>query len=235
MSPLLRGALLLAALTGFACGSDDGDGGGGSGGSGSGGGGSGGAPPSCDPDPLETGLAEPAHVDDFDCLILDVTAKYAEPDAMIFKAMIKSESGFQFDAMGCTAPCGTPAGWSADEVKCLGLMQIVMACQGDYGGYLPNGHPNMTTDPSSPLWATSIFNPAVNIDNGVKVVAGNRAKMKQDFAGCTEEQYTLMSIGAYAKYGSTKGCTEYNSAYTDVVLGHYQTYAAAAGWAPHPY
>jgi hypothetical protein len=193
---------------------------------------------SCAADPLHTGEATPAHVDDFDCEILAATKKYGEPDAMIFKAIIYAESRFAYDADAClNLPCGTPSGWTDAEAHCFGLMQIVPACGGTPGneGLLPNGHPNLTTDQSVAGFATSIFNPAINIDVGVYGVSDNRKQVKQQFAGCTEDQYTLMAIGNYNSYGSTKSCTVYNTAYDDSVLTTYRKFSQDAGWAAHEY
>jgi len=194
--------------------------------------------PTCNPDPLKTGITDQAGTDAYDCLLLQATQKYNEPDAMIFKAIIYVESRFQIDAAACpNLPCGTPAGWSATESECFGLMQIVPACNPSPSdlGLLSNGHPNLTVDQSSMLWATSIFNPAVNIQRGVAGIADNRQQVMAQFPGCTEEQYTLMAIGNYNNYGSTKSCTTYNTSYDSVVLARYQTYCAASGWPPHPY
>jgi soluble lytic murein transglycosylase-like protein len=219
--------------------------GGGGGGSGGGAGSTGStgttSPGSCDADPLHTGLVAQqtgVSVDSFDCPILEQTAKNGEPDPMIFKAIMYVESRFDQTAVACpNMPCGTPSGWSADESGCYGLMQIVPACGGTPGGagLLPNGHPNLTTDMSSSDWATSIFNPEVNIEIGIAGVAGNRAQVKQQFSGCTEDQYTLMAVGNYNSYGSTKSCTEYNTDYDSLVLMAYQQYAAAAGYPAHAY
>ena len=55
------------------------------------------------------------------------------------------------------------------------------------------------------------------------------------FPGCTTDQYTMMAVGDYNSYGSTKSCTVYNTAYDDAVLMAYQQYAAAAGYPPHAY
>lgn len=191
----------------------------------------------CDTDPLKTGLTPPDGSDAYDCILLKMTEKYAEPDAMIFKAIIHVESRFQVDAKGCTAPCGTPSGWAADEVQCLGLMQIVPACNPKAGdlGLLADGHPNMTVDQGSPQWATSIFNPAINIERGVAGIADNRAQVVKQFPGCTQEQYTLMAIGNYNSYGSTKSCTLYNTAYDDEVLKDYKKYSSLAGWPVRAY
>lgn len=218
----------------------------GCGGSGGGSGGSTGSsgttsPGSCDSDPLHTGLTAQqtgVSVDAFDCPILEWTAKYHEPDAMIFKAIIYVESRFDQTAVACpNMPCGTPDGWSADESGCYGLMQVVPACGGtpNDAGFLPDGHPNLTTDVSSSDWKGSFFNPEVNIEIGIAGVAGNRTQVKQQFSGCTEDQYTMMAIGNYNSYGSTKSCTEYNTDYDSIVLMAYQQYADAAGYPAHDY
>ena len=44
-----------------------------------------------------------------------------------------------------------------------------------------------------------------------------------------------MAIGDYNSYGSTKSCTQFNTAYDDGVLAAYQQYATAAGYSAHPY
>lgn len=215
----------------FACGGD---------GESGGGGGTVGWSASCDPDPLATGLvAEQTGVsaDVADCPILKNAAKYGEPDPMLIKAIIYGESRFDFDATACSnLPCGTPPGWSMEESYCYGMMQVVPACGTPNGlGLLPDGHPNLTTDEASPGWATSIFNPEINIEIGIAGIAGNRAEVEQDFPGCTEDQYTLMAIGNYNSYGSTTSCTEYNTAYVDYIRPAYQEYSAAAGWPARPY
>lgn len=198
-------------------------------------------PPSCDPDPLRTGLPplwNGLSVDLDDCPILEFATKYGEPDAMIFKAMIKVESNFKYDAVGCTqrGPCCDDVGWTADECACLGVMQCSPDC-GSYDGLglLPNGHPNMETDPNCADFDNSIFNPVVNIEIGISRVARNRERMEESFPGCTEDQYTLMAIGEYHTYQSTESCTVFNFGYDRAVLEAYDEYAAAAGWPAHPY
>ena len=196
---------------------------------------------SCDPDVLKTGIVAQqtgVSADAFDCEILQWTAHFSEPDPMIFKAIIYNESRFDENAVACANdPCGTPAGWTAAESGCYGLMQIVPACGGatNEPGLLPSGHPDLTTDPTSASWAGSVFNPSVNVEMGIGGFADNRAQVVKQFPGCTEEQYTLMALGNYANYGSTKSCTVYNTDYTSLVLGTYHTYAAAAGYTEHPY
>jgi len=44
-----------------------------------------------------------------------------------------------------------------------------------------------------------------------------------------------MAVGNYNSYGSTKSCTEYNTAYDDAVLMEYAVYAKAAGYARFNY
>lgn len=210
----------------------------GTGGTGAGDGGHVSNPTTCDPDPLHTGMTDKPNTDDYDCLLLQLTQKYSEPDAMIFKAIIYVESRFQVDAIACTnLPCGTPAGWNVTESQCFGMMQIVPACNPKPSdlGLLANGHPNLTTDATSALWATSIFNPAINIERGIAGIADNRQQVMTEFSGCTEEQYTLMAIGNYNNYGSTQSCTTYNINYDNLVLAQYHVYSAASGWHEHAY
>jgi hypothetical protein len=195
----------------------------------------------CESDPLHTGLVAMqtgVSVDAFDCPILQWAAHYDEPDPMIFKAIIYVESRFDDTAVACpNYPCGTPSGWTAAESGCFGLMQVVPACGGDPGdaGLLANGQPNMTMDAVASGWATSIFNPEINIEIGIAGIASNRAQDEAKFLGCTQNQYTMMAVGDYNEYGSTKSCTEYNNAYDDGVVSAYMTYAAAAGYPARSY
>lgn len=220
-------ALLLAFACLPACGKDDGA--------------TGTSADSCHPDPLATGL-DPLFngnsVDMYDCQILKFTAKYHEPDAMIFKAIVYVESRFQFDAVGCTGrtDCCPQWGWSGNECGCLGAMQTGPTCGGTNTlGLLPDHHVDLETTAGSPLWANSVFNPDVNIELGIAGIAYNREQVRQQFPGCTEDQYTLMAVGNYNSYGSTKSCTEYNFDYDDAVLEAYKAYSAAAGWPAHAY
>lgn len=252
-------ALLTAALAapmGCSGGSDSngnggGDAGGAGGGAGAGGGsgaagGGGGAstPPdagTCSPDPLLTKLPPLFNgnsVDMYDCPILEFTAKYNEPDAMIFKAIIYVESRFQYDAVGCTSNtgCCPQSGWTGEECDCLGPMQTGPTCGGTSAlGLLPDGHVDLETNPGASDFANSVFNPEVNIELGISGIAGNRAQVKLEFPGCTEDQYTLMAVGNYNNYGSTKSCTVFNTTYDDAVLAAYKTYSAASGWPAHAY
>ncbi len=195
---------------------------------------------SCDPDPLKTDLPplwNGNSVDMYDCPILTFTAQYSEPDAMIFKAIIYVESRFQFDAVGCTgnSGCCPERDWSGTECACLGPMQTGPACEGSTLGLLTDGHVDLETDQSSSDWANSVFNPEVNVELGISGIAGNRAQVKQQFPGCTEDQYTMMAIGNFNSYGSTKGCTVYNTQYDNAVLDAYNKYSAASGWPAHSY
>jgi len=198
-------------------------------------------PPPCDPDPLRTDLPplwNGLSVDIDDCPILEFTATYNEPDAMIFKAMIKVESNFTYDAVGCTdrGPCCPEIGWSPSECACLGVMQNGPNC-GEYEGLglYPDGHPNMERDPNCAEFDNSMFNPVVNIEIGISRVARNRERMMDSFPGCTEDQYTMMAVGEYHSYQSTQSCTVFNFNYDRAVLEAYNEYAAAAGWPARPY
>jgi len=195
----------------------------------------------CATDALRTNL--PAlfngnSVDMYDCPILALAAEYHEPDAMIFKAIIYVESRFQFDAVGCTSNsgCCPQSGWTGEECACLGAMQTGPQCgSASTLGLLPDGHPDLETNPAASDWANSCFNPQVNIELGIAGIAGNRAQVIKQFPGCTVDQYTMMAIGNFNDYGSTKGCTSYNTAYDNSVLDAYKQYSAAAGWSAHAY
>jgi hypothetical protein len=198
-------------------------------------------PGPCDPDPLRADLPllwNGNSVDAYDCPILEYTAKYDEPDAMIFKAMLYVESRFQYDAVGCTdnGPCCPEIGWSAAECACLGMMQNGPDCGATSGlGLRSDGHPNMETNPDCAAFTNSVFNPVVNIEIGISRVSRNRARMMEDFPGCTEDQYTMMAVGEYQRYRSTQSCTAYNFGYDSAVLEAYNEYSAAAGWPTRPY
>jgi hypothetical protein len=196
---------------------------------------------SCGADPLHTGLTATqtgVSVDAFDCAVLKWAAYYKEPDPMVFKAIMYVESRFDDTSVACpNDPCGTPPGWTTAESGCYGLMQVVPACGDDPGdaGLMPNGQPNLTTDMTSPAWAQSIYNPDVNVEIGISGIAGNRAQVEKMFPGCTADQYTMMAVGNYNDYGSTKSCTVYNTQYDDAVIAAYEQYAQAAGYPAHPY
>jgi len=198
-------------------------------------------PGPCDPDPLLTHLPplwNGLSVDIYDCPILEFTAQYDEPDAMIFKAIAYVESRFQHDAVGCTGngPCCAEREWTAAECACLGTMQTGPSCSGASPlGLLPNGHVNLETDPNCAEFDNSVFNPVVSIELGISVVSRNRVRMRESYPGCTEDQYTMMAIGEYNHYQSTESCTVYNSAYDSEVLEAYNEYSDAAGWPAHPY
>jgi hypothetical protein len=200
----------------------------------------------CTTDPLHTGLIieqTGVNADAYDCEILKYSTQFNEPDPMIFKAIIYVESRFDYTAVGCldvcsTQDCALPPGWSQDACGCCGLMQsIAPTCSYDKGRFtlLANGQPDMETDPSSPDWPGSVFNPDVNIKSGIQTVSENRTRMKQTFPTCTEERYTLMAIGEFNNYGSAQSCTVYNSDYTTAVLEAYDRYSKAAGYAEHAY
>jgi len=105
----------------------------------------------CSPDPLKTGLPplfNGVSVDIDDCPILEFTAKYNEPDAMIFKAIIYVESRFVYDAVGCTgnSGCCPASNWTPAECGCLGSMQTGPSCgTSSTLGLLADGHPDLDT------------------------------------------------------------------------------------------
>jgi hypothetical protein len=181
------------------------------------------------PDPLEGG-----YHDDYDCVILDSVNRLGHPDAMLMKAQIEQESGFNPGAISPDSPCGIHLGWTEAESKSFGLTQVTPACGEGSGLLRPDGHPNLTTDPTSDLWPTSAYNPVANINEGVGACVRFLARMKTRWPGCSDAQYNLMSAGAYnSGDDAVTGCAMYiprASDYVSAVLGHYVVFAASAGW-----
>jgi LysM repeat protein len=170
--------------------------------------------------------------DQFDSYIVTYSQSFGITDPMIVKSMIMQESAFQPNAVSPDIPCGIPIGWTADQSKSFGLMQVTPAC------VQPNTIPNLTQDTTSSQWATSWFNPSYNINRGVQALSTALSDMKNKFPGCTSNQYTLMAVGAYnSGDGSIFGCGSWNDragGYITSVLGHYQTFTQMAG-IPYPY
>jgi hypothetical protein len=186
-------------------------------------------------DPLKTGTAR---VDAYDCILIQLAAQYAHPDPMMVKAQVEQESAFNVLATSQDSPCGIKAGWTDAESKSFGLVQVTPACGEATPALLPNGHPNLTMDMQSALWATSVYNPTLNLGEGYKTITGNLRSLKQKYAGCTDAQYVIMSAAAWnSGTGAVLGCGMYNAraqTYVDAVLGHYHPFAKSANW-PDPY
>ncbi len=222
------------ASSGTGGGGSGGSSGGSSGGPSGSGGGTGG---SCagGADPLKTGNSQQ---DAYDCELLTLAQMYGDPDPMMAKAQIQQESGFDVFATSPDSPCGDPSGWTDGESKSFGLIQVTPACGEESGALLPNGHPNLDMDTSSALWATSAYNPTVDLNAGVQSIAGSLRDLENRYPGCTTAQYVEMSAGAFnSGEDAVSGCAAFNSraqGYVDAVLGHYHQFAQAAGW-PDPY
>jgi hypothetical protein len=179
-----------------------------------------------------------ASQDAYDCIILDLTKAAGEPDPMIFKAQVALESNFNELAISPDMPCKQSHGWPPDESKSYGLMQLTPDCGWLKAALLPNGHPNLEQDPTSALWATSVFNPTLNIQEGVRAIQVDRAAVKKRVTGCTEAQYTMMALAAFNQgEGTVVSCTDVGMLgknYVNAVLNRYQLLARAAVY-PYPY
>jgi hypothetical protein len=192
---------------------------------------------SCAPndEPLKTGNG---NVDAYDCTLINLAAQYKDPDPMMAKAQIQQESGFNMFATSPDSPCGDPAGWTDAESKSFGLIQVTPACGETPAALLPNGHPNLDMDTTSTLWASSIFNPAINLEEGMRSISGSLRTLEGMYPGCTMAQYVEMSAGAFnSGNDAVTGCAAFNSRaqdYVNSVLGHYRTFASSAHW-PDPY
>jgi hypothetical protein len=187
------------------------------------------------PNPLRTCVEKQ---DLYDCQILALTKAGNEPDPMIFKAQVSLESGFDVIAISPDSPCPIPSGWTEAESKSFGLMQLTPACGWLKKARLANGHPNLERNDTSALWATSVFNPTLNVEEGVRAIQVARTAMKASFAGCTEVEYTKMSLSAFNQGNSSvTGCTTMNAAgtnYIRAVLARYQLLARSANYG-YPY
>jgi len=151
-------------------------------------------------------IGDPAY-DQFDSYIINATKKYNITDQMmIVKSMILQESDFNTSAISSDIPCGVPSDWTDEESRSFGLMQVTPACFDD-----SETPPNLTTDRNSPNWENSWFNPEYNINQGVKKLSENLLLMKSNYPRCSNEQYTLMAVGAYnSGEGAIRGCGEWN-------------------------
>jgi transglycosylase-like protein with SLT domain len=186
-------------------------------------------------DPLKTNKAKQ---DAYDCSVLQVSAKWGMPDPMIVKCQIQQESSFNVFSISGDSPCGIMQGWTDAESKSFGLIQTTPACGEAKSALLPNGHPNLDQDMSSALWATSVFNPTINLDEGVKTDTDSLKALEKKYAGCTDAQYNMMAAGAFnSGDNAVLGCGMYNARaqmYVDAITSHYHQFALAAGW-PDPY
>jgi 3D (Asp-Asp-Asp) domain-containing protein len=164
-------------------------------------------------------IGDPVY-DQFDSYIINASNDYGITDEMMIKSMIAQESRFDIFAISSDIPCGMPSGWTDNESRSFGLMQFTPACA-EAGG----NRPNLMTDKNSPNWATSWFNPEYNINQGAKSISDNLLLMKSKFAGCSDEQYMLMAVGAYnSGEGAIYGCDLWNDRadryITDVIEHH---------------
>jgi len=174
---------------------------------------------------------------EYDCQVIKSANDFQEPDPMIFKAQISLESSFVLLAVSPDSPCGTNTaqGWTDAESKSFGLMQLTPACGWLKDALLPDGHPNLEKDQAAAGWTTSVFNPALNLAEGVRAISVNRAKVRE-IPGCTDDEYTMMALGAFNQGdNAVTGCglagmTMNARTYTNTVLGRYRDLAIRAHW-----
>lgn len=193
-------------------------------------------PPDPDPDPSSILTTGNVSEDLWDDLILHYCTQHAHPNPRIIKCQAKWESDQTFDIF-CTSsdsPCGVYPGWTSLESRSFGLLQVTPACGESGGGrmLLANGHPNMTTSQSSPLWGGSVYNPSLNLDIGIHAIAEGYEYFKAQFPGCTQLQHVLMAAAGYVgNWEDVTGCGVWTSQlqiqYVQNVLRIYQEW-----WGP---
>jgi 3D (Asp-Asp-Asp) domain-containing protein/peptidoglycan/xylan/chitin deacetylase (PgdA/CDA1 family) len=130
--------------------------------------------------------------DQFDSYITNSTNRHDILDKMMVKSVIMQESHFDMFLVSPDIPCGVPSGWTDQESRSFGLIQVTPAC-----GEVNGSRPNLTKESNSPNWGTSLFNPEYNIEQGVKSLSENLSLMKNKFPGCNGKHYMLMALGAY--------------------------------------
>jgi soluble lytic murein transglycosylase-like protein len=158
--------------------------------------------------------------DQFDSYIINASDYYGISDKLVTKSLIMQESSFDPFLISSDIPCGVPDGWTDQESRSFGLMQVTPACQ-----EVDGSRPNLTTDTKSPNWATSVFNPEFNIDQGVNELSRLLSIMKSKFPGCTNEQYMLMALGAYnSGENAIGGCDSWNERANDYITGVTRNY-----------
>jgi hypothetical protein len=177
--------------------------------------------------------------DAYDCLILEMAEKYGHPDPRILKSQVEWESRFEVFNTSEDSPCGIPKGWTDAESKSFGLLQVTPACGEGGPALLPNGHPNLTKDSASSLWVTSIFNPELNLDLGVKAIQGALNYFRKRFPNCDPIQFPLMAAAGYVQnWDTVVGCGKYTDRlqnhYINAVLEIYRQFGQSRGW-PDPY
>jgi soluble lytic murein transglycosylase-like protein len=175
-------------------------------------------------------IGDPAY-DQFDPYIIRASDYYGITDKIMIKSLIRQESHFDMFSISLDSPCGIPEEWTDQESKSFGLTQVTPAC-GEVGG----GNPNLTTDPNSPSWATSVFNPEYNINQGVMELSRLFFTMKSKFPECTNEQHMLMALGAYnSGENAIEGCDSWSDRadnYIMNVIGHHRTLSERANILP---
>ncbi|HEX5978682.1 MAG TPA: polysaccharide deacetylase family protein [Nitrososphaeraceae archaeon] len=158
--------------------------------------------------------------DQFDSYIINASDYYGIPDKLVAKSLVMQESSFDPFLISSDIPCGIPDGWTDQESRSFGLMQVTPACQ-----EVGSKRPNLTTDTNSGKWATSLFNPDFNINQGVNELSRLLFIMKSKFPECTNEQYMLMALGAYnSGEDAIGGCDSWNERANDYITGVTRNY-----------
>lgn len=185
-------------------------------------------------DLLSTGVSA---YDRWDEQIIAAAAKHGHPDARFLKAQAWWESDQNFDVYSTSwdAPCGIPSGWSDAESRSFGLFQVTPACgEGVPQMMLASGRPNLTQNPADPLWPSSVFNPALNIDRGVHAIAEAVHDFKERFPSCPASTLVKMAGAAYVgNWEEINSCGDLGNAdmieYVGHVLRFYETH-----WGTYP-
>jgi len=94
---------------------------------------------------------------------------------------------------------------------------------------------DLVTNSSNQYWSTSAFNPAYEIDFGVKALASVMSQMKSKYPNCTSANYVSMGLAGYNQgSNAVTGCTSYGGGqgYVTSLLNQYRTFCSQAGVTP---
>ena len=99
---------------------------------------------------------------------------------------------------------------------------------------LASGRPNLTQNQADPLWPSSVYNPALNIDRGVHAIAEAFHYFKERFPSCPNSTLVKMAGAGYVgNWEEINSCGDLGNGdmieYVDHVLRFYETH-----WGTYP-
>lgn len=149
----------------------------------------------------DVGIGLP-EVDQWASLVDAAAKKYGYPDTNFLLAQIKWESQGQPGEISQDSPCGG----EGQDSKSVGLFQVTKGCGEGQG--------------------LDLLDPAVNIDEGVRLQASNLKDIQERFPQCSAQDQIRMAAAGYVQgYDTITGCDQYSDQrqreYVDILNGFY--------------